>query len=78
MHMQVGMIIIGVFHLNSIESVAVVYQIDENLHGYLPTKCEPGNVVIDLEIAVPMIPMKAFECKLCIYCIPATDSIPFK
>ena len=22
-------------------------------YGYLPTKCEPGNVVVDFEIAVP-------------------------
>ena len=28
-----------------------------NLHGYLPTKCEPGNVAVDFEM-VPTIPLK--------------------
>ena len=26
-----------------------------NLHGYLPTKCEPGNVIVDFEIVVLML-----------------------
>ena len=38
--------------------MAVVYQMHGNLHGYLPTKCEPGNVVVDFEIVVLMIPLK--------------------
>ena len=29
-----------------------------SLHGCLPTKCEPGNVVVDFEIAVPTILLK--------------------
>ena len=37
-----------------IDTVAVVYQMCGNLQGYLPTKCEPGNVV-GFEIADPTI-----------------------
>ena len=29
-----------------------------NLHAYLPTKCEPGNVIVDFEIAVPTMTLK--------------------
>ena len=39
--------------------LAVVYQIDGNLSGYLPTKYEPANGIIDFDIAVPMIYMSA-------------------
>ena len=43
---------------NGIDTVASAYQMYGNLHGYLPTKCDPGNFVVDFEITVPTTPLK--------------------
>ena len=49
----------GDIYKYGIVSVAVVYhQMHGNLHPYLPTKCELGNVVVDFEIVVLMMPLK--------------------
>ena len=34
------------------QSGTFVHQIDGNLYGYLPTKCKPGNIVIDFAIYI--------------------------
>ena len=46
-----------------------------NLHGYLPTKCEPGNVVVDFEIAVLTTPLK--QSNMSLYLLYTnTESMP--
>ena len=41
----------------------------------LPTKCEPGNVVVDFEIAVQAFSLEAIKCWVCI-CDASRKSIP--
>ena len=41
-------------YFESLNSVSVVYQMHGNLHGYLPTNCDPRNVVVNIEIVVPI------------------------